>query len=233
MHARSMTTRCVHRVRELEPILKLLSSPACKASVFQSSRYIVTMQRSSELLLPTYGSYILYPQSSTPSYLAVVTSDSDELCVMLFYVLFFLPPSRIIFKSLHFFTGVPTIAVQSSYTRCTSQHASAMYIPWYRCKCSSRSRVGVHVGCCSRCVATGTENRCDWLHRHIDKVFSMCFGRCPRTLATIVARLHPVNVMSNVRTTPLKFIYEGRLQEEGSFSGSGATKQTHYPRLPR
>ena len=106
MHARSMTTRCVHRVRELEPILKLLSNPACKASVFQSSRYIVTMQRSSELLLPTYGSYILYPQSSTPSYLAVVTSDSDELCVMLFYVLFFLPPSRIIFKSLHFFTGV-------------------------------------------------------------------------------------------------------------------------------
>ena len=121
MHARSMTTRCVHRVRELEPILKLLSNPACKASVFQSSRYIVTMQRSSELVLPTYGSYILYPQSSTPSYLAVVTSDSDELCVMLFYVLFFLPPSRIIFKSLHFFTGMPTIAVQSSY----SLHISA------------------------------------------------------------------------------------------------------------
>ena len=34
---------------------------------------------------------------------------------------------------------------------------------------------------------TGTETRCDWLHRNINKMFFMCFSRCPRTLATIVA----------------------------------------------
>ena len=48
-------------------------------------------------------------------------SDSDELCVILFCVLFFLPSSRPIFKSLKFFAAMPTIAVQSSY----SLHISA------------------------------------------------------------------------------------------------------------